>query len=473
MDHTHANPPAPIDLIGLIARFLKVFRKLWLIPLALAVLLGCMDYFSSQIRFTPVYRCECLFSVGSSYSSEDIFSGNTFYSDSDSAQTMAKTFPTLLSMDYMNDLILAQLDKPYINGSITADFLEGTNLVQLSVTSSNAQDSYDILNAVLTVYPRAAVYLVDNPTILIRQEPQVPTVPINREAPARSWTDGAVKGLGLGLGLVFLLSLLNQTIGSSEELKKIVNLPILGKIPLLPQRKRRKGESPLLSIDNNPNLAESIRGLRTKVRKLTEEAGGNVVLLTSTIPGEGKTTVSCNLALSLAEAGHKVILVDADLRKQNILKLFQPKAIGGKGLLYALHTPNAPLSDVIWKTSETGLHYISGGSIQRQHYSLDPKSMDRIISQLSQVYDYVIIDSPPCSVVSDTRVLCRYAHCVLYVVKTDGANRMLISDSIASLHNQGISISGCVINGVPKHHSRTGYGYGYGYGYSKKYGKQG
>lgn len=470
MDTSHANPPAPIDLLGLIARFLKVFRKLWLIPLLLAVLLGCKDYFSSQIHYTPTYRCDCLFSVGSAYSSDNIFSGNTFYSDSDAAQTMAKTFPTLLSMDYMKDLILAQLDKPYINGSITADFLEGTNLVQLTVTSSNAQDSYDILNAVLAVYPQAAVYLVDNPSLIIRQEPAVPTTPINQPTPVRSWTGGAVKGLMIGLALILLLSLLNQTISNSEELKKIVNLPILAKLPLLPQRKRRKGDSPLLSIQNNPNLSEAIRGLRTKVRKLADQAGGNVILLTSTVPSEGKTTVSCNLAMSLAESGFKVILVDADLRKQNILRLFQPKATGGKGLLYALHTPNAPLSDVIREVPGTGLHYISGGSIQRQHYSLDPKSMDRIISQLSQDYDYVIIDSPPCSVVSDTRVLCRYAHCVLYVVKTDGANRMLISDSIASLHNQGITISGCVINGVPKRHSRSGYGYGYGY--SKKYGKQ-
>ena len=473
MDNSHTNPPTPVDLLSFVARFLKVFRRLWIIPLALALILGAKDYFSSQVRYTPMYRCDSLFSVGSSYSSSDLFSGSTFYSDSASAQTMAKTFPTLLSMDYMNDLIRAQLDKPYINGSISASYLEGTNLVQLTVTSSDPQDAYDILNAVMTVYPRAAVFLVDNPSIQIRQEPVVPTTPINREVPSRTWIRGALKGAVLGLGIVSVLSLLNQTISSTEELKKIVNLPILGKLPLLAQRKRRKGDSGLISISGNPHLAEAMRSLRTKVRKQAEQVGGNVILLTSTVPGEGKTTVSCNLALSLTEAGHKVILVDADLRKQNILRLFQPKATGGKGLLFALYTPTAPLSDVIRQDPNTGLHYISGGSIQRQHYSLDSKSMERVLSQLSREYDYVILDTPPCSVVSDTRILCRFADCVLYVVKANGANRMLISDSIASLHQQNITVSGCIINGAPKGENRSGYGYGYGYGYSKKYGKHG
>lgn len=469
MDTSHSNAPIPVDIMGIVTRFLKVFSRLWIIPVVLGILLGIADYFTGQTRFYPMYRCDCLFSVGSSYSHKDIFSGGTFYSDSAAAQTMAKTFPDLLAMEYMNDLIVSQLEDGYINGSISATFLENTNLVQLSVTSSDPQDAYDILNAVLEVYPRAAVYLVDNPAIEIRQEPKVPTQPINQQAPARDWTGGAAKGVILGLGIVGVLSLLNQTIGSADELKKIINLPILGKLPQVTRRKRRKAEVTLVSMADNPQLSEAMRGLRTKVRKYAEAADGNVILLTSTVPGEGKTTISCNLALSLAEAGHRVILVDADLRKQNVLKLFQPKATGGKGLLYALRNPDAPLSEVIRQVPDTSMYYISGSAIQRRHYGLDAKNLSRVISALSEAYDYVVMDTPPCSVVSDTRVLSRHADCILYVVKTDGANKMLISDSIASLDQQGVSVTGCIVNGVPRSHTR--YGYGHGYGYSKKYGK--
>lgn len=469
MDSSNNNAPKPVDILGVIERFLKVFSKLWIIPLVLALILGSLDYYSGQIRYSPMYRCECLFSVGSSYNHDDIFSGGTFYSDSTAAQTMATTFPDLLSMEYMQDLIVAQLEDGHINGTISSNYLEGTNLVQLSVTSSDAQDAYDILNAVLTAYPQAAVYLVDNPAIVIRQEPKVPTEPIAQQAPARDWTGGAAKGLALGLVIIGGLSLLNQTVSSTEELKKIVNLPIMGKLPQVSQRKRRKAGPVLVSMEANPQLSEAMRSLRTKARKAVDQTEGNVILLTSTVPGEGKTTISCNLALSLAEAGHSVVLVDADLRKQTVLKMFQPKAIGGKGLLFAMHNPNAPLSEVIRQLPNSNLHYISGGSIQRRHYGLDAKAMNRIISQLSEAYDYVVVDTPPCGVVSDTRILCRYADCILYVVKTDGAHKMLISDSIASLHQQGVTVSGCIVNGVPRH--KTSYGYGYGYGYSQKYGK--
>ena len=465
MESANSNPPAPIDILGTVSRFLKVFSKLWVLILIFALFFGAKDFFSGQASYTPMYECQCLFSVGSEHSSSDIFSSDAFYSDTAAAQTMVKTFPTLLSMEYMRDLIIAQLDKDYINGTITSSSIEDTNLVLLKVTSSDPQDAYDILNAVLAAYPQAAVYLVNNPAIQIRNAPEVPTEPINRLSPQRSWFAGAVKGTILGFAAIIGLTLLNQTVSNTEELKKIVNLPILGKLPLVTQRKRRKAAPTLVSLEANPALAEAMRSLRTKARKAVDQTGGNVILLTSTIPGEGKTTVSCNLALSLAEAGHSVVLLDADLRKQSILKIFQPKAVGGKGLLYALHNPNAALSEIIRQLPNSPLHYVSGGSIQRRHYGLDPKALNRIISQLSEVYDYVVVDTPPCSVVSDTRILCKYADCVLYVVKTDGAHKMLVSDSIASLHQQGITVTGCIVNGVPRRQTR------YGYDYSKKYGK--
>ena len=467
MESSRNTAPKPIDIMEIITRFLKVFSRLWIIPLVLAVLLGVADYFSGQVRYAPTYRSECLFSVGSSYSHDDIFSGSTFYSDSAAAQALTSTFPELLNMEYMQDLILIQLEDNYINGSISSRYIEGTNLIQLSVTSSDPQDAYDILNAVLVAYPQAAVYLVDNPSIQIRQAPEVPTEPVKQPDSVRDWTGGAAKGLILGFAIIGVLALLNQTIASTEELKKITNLPILGKLPQISQRKRRKEVPTLLPVSSSTQMSEAFRSLRTKVRKITDAGEGNIILLTSTIPGEGKTTISCNLALSLAEAGHKVVLLDADLRKQNILKLFQPKATGGKGLLYAMHNPDVPLSEIIREHPESGLHYISGSSIQRRHYGLDNKNMRRVLAQLSAEYDYVVMDSPPCSVVSDTRLLCRYANCILYVVKTDGAHKMLISDSIAALDQLGVTVSGCIVNGVPRQRSHQGYGYGY----SKKYGK--
>ena len=460
---SHNNPPAPIDILGTVSRFLKIFRKLWILVVLLALLFGAKDYFSTKISYTPMYECQCLFSVGSSHSSDDIFAGSTFYSDTDAAQTMVKTFPTLLSTEFMQDLIISQLEDGYINGSISSSSIEGTNLVQLKVTSSDPQDAYDILHAVLVAYPKAAVYLVSYPDIQIRQDPTVPTQPVNQYTVQRSWRSGVVKGIILGLLILLALTMLNQTVANPKELTKIVNLPIVAKLPRVSVRKRRNAPQKLITQESNPVLAEALRSLRAKVRKQADQSG-KIILLTSTVPGEGKTTVSCNLALSLAAEGHRVVLVDADLRKQTILKLFAPKEVGGKGLLYCLHNPQAPLTDVIRHLPESNLHYISGGSTQKRHYTIDSKAMSRLLLRLSEEYDYVVLDTPPCGVVSDTRMLCRHANCIYYVVKIDGAHRMLISDSIASLHQQGISLDGIIVNGIARQASHSSYGH------SKKYG---
>lgn len=461
---SHNNPPAPIDILGTVSRFLKIFRKLWILLVLLALLFGAKDYFSTKISYIPIYECQCLFSVGSSHSNSDIFAGNTFYSDTDAAQTMVKTFPTLLSTEFMRDLIIAQLEDGYINGSISSSSIEGTNLVQLKVTSSDPQDAYDILNAVLVAYPKAAVYLVNNPAIEMRQEPTVPTQPINQSTVQRSWQRGAVIGVLLGFLVLLMLTLLNQTVATPKELTKIVNLPIVGKLPRVSVRKRRNAPQKLIAQDASPALAEAMRSLRTKVRKQADQAG-KIILLTSTVPGEGKTTVSCNLALSLAAEGHRVVLVDADLRKQTVLKLFDPKEAGGKGLLYCLHNPHAPLTDAIRCLPDSNLHYISGGATQKRHYTIDSKAMDRVLMQLCEEYDYIVVDTPPCGVVSDTRMLCHHANCIYYVVKIDGAHRMLISDSIASLHQQGVSLDGIIVNGVARQESHSGYGHSKKYGY--------
>ena len=91
----------------------------------------------------------------------------------------------------------------------------------------------------------------------------------------------------------------------------------------------------------------------------------------------------------------------------------------------------------------------------------------RVLAQLSREYDYVVVDTPPCGVVSDTRMLCHHADCIFYVVKIDGAHKLLISDSVAALHQQGVTLDGVIVNGIPRHKIRTDYGYAKKYGRSR------
>ena len=116
------------------------------------------------------------------------------------------------------------------------------------------------------------------------------------------------------------------------------------------------------------------------------------------------------------------------------------------------------------------LDFISGRSTEKRHYSMDIEAVKQLLDQLSQRYEYIIIDTPPNDVVSDAMALCRCANCVLYVVRQDHVQKSQVINSIASMDAKGVKIAGCIFNGVPKFHRQYGYGYRYGYGYGYDYG---
>lgn len=470
MESSHNTAPEPIDLGELWTRFARALKRTWILVLALCVLMAGVNYIRARSSYRPTYRCEAIISIDSGYANQSIFQGGMLYYDSSTAEALAAAFPELLNTDYMRDMILTRLDSDYINGSIGAASISGTNLIRLSVTSSSAQDAYDILSAVIDAYPMAAEYMADNPEIYLMDIPAVPTKPINSFSASGAVAKGALLGLLIGCAITALMAAMNRSIANANELKKITNLPILSIFPLVTVKKRRnKNNQPFVNAMDHANMTEALRGLRTKVRKLLAEKNGKVVLLTSTIPGEGKTTISTNLALSLAAEGHRVVLVDADLRNQSIGRLFHvsPHA---KGVMDCMRNPHLSALECLNQVSDSPLYYISGSSTTKRHYSIDAKTMRRILDTLEKNFDYVIVDTPPCSVVSDTALLSHFAHCVLYVVKMDYANQSQILDGIASLHQRDIPLSGCVINGAS--HTSHRYGYGYGYGYGSKYGSR-
>ena len=465
--------PAPIDLIGLLRRFFKSLRKLLLLVLALALLLAGLNYIRARRSYVPMYESKATFSVSSEYGSSDVFSSSYYY-DNTAAKELAAAFPHLLNTDMMRDLMLVQLDASYINGTISATSVADTNLFELRVRSTSPQDAYDILNAVIDCYPQVAMMMVENPKVAVRQEPTIPTAPYNSFSGQRAAVIGGILGLMLGLSLVLAASLLNKTIATPDELKKAINLPLLACLPHVREKARRSGKQrlPLLRAEDDRGMAEALRGLRTKLHKQLDGQGGKIIMITSTVPGEGKSTIAANLALSLAAEGYKVALIDADLRNQSVCRMFGASQ-SQKGLMDCLTNPRQSVLPCLRGVDNTGLYYLSGTSTNKRHYSIDAKAMRRVLDELTPRFDYILLDSPPCGVVSDTALLGRCADSVLYVIKQDHATQARILEAITGLYERDLPLTGCILNDVPRSrlHSGYGYGYGYGYGHSKKYGK--
>lgn len=462
----NTNTPEKIDLIDLLHRFFKALKSIWVLVLALTIIMGGLLYFRSSRSYTPYYESKAVFSVTSGYGDGDIFTSSQYY-DSAAAESLVESFPYLLNTDIMRDLITAQLGKSYINGSISAASIANTNLFQLTVRSTNPQDAYDILCAVIDCYPQVAVYMVDNPLIIIREEPYVPTFPSNSFSGTGSLIKGALLGLILGFGIALLKALLTRTIISAEDLKKVVNLPLLVSVPHVVLKRHRIATRSFITPEDDRRLDEAFRSLRVRIRKLLSDGDGKVVLLTSTVPGEGKSTICANLALSLASEGHRVVLLDADLRNQTVFRMFGSSKVP-KSMMDLLRNPDLDISDFLTPVEGTNLYYLSGDSTHKRHYNLDSKATRRILDALSARFDYVIVDSPPCGVVSDTALFSRYADCVVYVVRQDHAAESQIVDAVEGLYQRNIPLAGCILNDVPRQQIRYGYGYGNGYGYGKE-----
>lgn len=456
-----------LDIFNLAQRFVKMMLRMWYVVLALIV--ACSLFFSVRAyrSFTPMYQCSVTISVKSNYVGSDIFTVS--YYDNSAAQQLVEAFPNLLSTDLMRDLILQELGTGYINGTTTATVIPNTNMVNLTVRSRDPQAAYDILRATVKSYPEVALYMIDNPQTVVMNEAKVPQKPYN----SFSWKSAAIRG-GLVGGMIAVLLIIGATfltrvVTSVEQLKSITNLPILAVLPKVNPKKRKAGKQVTMDVHNDPGMIEALHGLSLKMRKTLAGEENRVILITSSVSGEGKTTLAVNLARTMAEDGSRVVVVDADLRKQSVAVQLGRKETG-KGLMGCLTSQKLNVLDYVHEAEEN-LHYISGRSVRKAHYSIDSRRMKAILAELNEAYDYVIVDTPPCSMVADTMLLSALASLVLYTVRPDRATEPQIVDHITAMYERDIPIEGFVFNGQSR--SRAGYGYGRGYGYGyKNYGKK-
>jgi capsular exopolysaccharide synthesis family protein len=460
----------PFQLLNLLIRFKNAFLQMWILVVVLSILVGGLSWYRAKRSFVPMYETKAIFTVDAGYTPEDIFGTGAYY-DQYAAQQLAAAFPLILSTDMMRDLVIQELDKGYINAQAKAVAVADSNMLVLTATGDNPRDIYDYLNAVIKCYPQVAIFMVDNPQVKIVSSPVLPLDPYNSFEGGKSLAKGMLLGTVVALAIIMLCAVLTKTIQTTDELKKAVNIPILVALPKVEVKKRRSGTNSLITAESDPNLTESLRGLRMKLKKLLRDADKKVILVTSTLAGEGKTTIAINTAAALARDGHKVLLLDADLHSQSVSRALGEQ-VDHDGLMECMKDDGVSVYSCIRTNEDQKLDFISGRSTDKRHYTLNINKINSLLEDLRYRYDYIVIDTPPNDVVSDAMVLCRCASCVLYVVRQDHVQRNQVINSIASMHAKGITISGCIFNGVPKFQRQYGYGYRYGYGYGYDYGNK-
>ncbi len=473
MDEQAANSALlDFNLAVIMHNFINAAKRLlWLVLLA-ALVVGFSTFYTANLTYSPTYSSSAVFSVHASYAATiDILSSSSIM-DSSATKTLASTFSYVIGSENTRMLLEQELHENVV-ASISATSAAETAIFTLTVTAPVPEDAYRVLKAAIKVYPQAASSILGDTQIQELNMPEgPPTAPIN---PNNAFSLGLVAGLivfAIGTLCIFLLSLTRKTIHSAEDLRKLVNLKCLAYIPIVNLKKHSNKANLTLTI-TNPRITskfnESIRNLRVKLQKQLDTAGSCVMLVTSTLPHEGKTTVATNLALSLAQEGKRVILIDGDLRKQSLkesLGIVEPS----DGLVEILtgqskdfHLLNVPKSTLLLLSGDE--------TIDQPQPLLDTPRMKQLIDLLRDKLDFIIFDTPPAGILSDAATIAKYADSTLYIVRQDLANTTQILTSIQGLSSAGVNIVGCVLNQTQAGTTRYGYGskYGTGYTYGYKY----
>ena len=280
-----------------------------------------------------------------------------------------------------------------------------------------------------------------------------------------------VLGVGIPVGVIYLLELTKFKIEGRSDVEKLTSVPIVGDIPLTDEK-----QGAIAVFENQNNLmSETFRNIRTNLQFMLEN-DKKVILVTSTVSGEGKSFISANLAISLSLLGKKVVIVGLDIRKPGLNKVFNiPRK--EVGITQYLANPEKNLMDLVQLSDVSkNLYILPGGTVPPNPTELLARDgLDKAIETLKKNFDYVLLDTAPVGMVTDTLLIGRVADLSVYVCRADYThkneytliNELAEKDKLPSLCT--------VINGLDLKKRKYGYYYGYGkygkyYGYGKRYG---
>ena len=283
-----------------------------------------------------------------------------------------------------------------------------------------------------------------------------------------------VLGVGIPVGIIYLIGLTKFKLEGRADVEKLTTVPIVGDIPLTDEKNEKDGSIAVFENQNNL-MSETFRNIRTNLQFMLQN-DKKVILVTSTVSGEGKSFISANLAISLSLLGKKVVIVGLDIRKPGLNKVFR-LSTKEKGITLYLANPDTDLMSLVQPSDvNKNLSILPGGTVPPNPTELLARDgLDKAIEILKKNFDYAILDTAPVGMVTDTLLIGRVADLSVYVCRADYTHKVeytLINELAEEKKLPNICT---VINGVDLKRRKYGYYYGYGkygkyYGYGKRYG---
>lgn len=455
-ENEKSQEPELIDITEMLSDYFRIFRRMWAWVLILTLLGTGIFYIRARVQYQPRYTASATFTVNIQRDQQGVGESGTvaFYNNS-AAEQMAKTFPYILTSGVLKRKVAKDMGTGSVTGNIQANVAENTNLLTISVTDRDAGRAYAILQSVIKNYPEISEVIVGKTNMEMLDETGIPPEPDNPKDFKKSALKGGLFGFLIAALWTALLVVTRRTVRKESDIHRWMHTRCLGTVPEI-HEKRRSGTSQTRMVLTDPKveekLQESFRMIRNKVEYHAHEYHLKTFLITSALAGEGKSTIAVNLALSLAQAGKKVVLIDCDLRHPTDRKILNLDP--GEGLGEVLEHKKK-LAECIIKSKDMGLDpemrlmFLPGGTSLRDGSELlGTEFMHRIIARMEEWADYVILDSAPAGLLTDAVVLAQYADAAVFVVRKDFARVDHIMDGMEHLAESQVQIIGGILNGV-------------------------
>lgn len=438
--------------------FLTILRKRWMTVLVATVLgLGIAAAFT--FAATPTYqaRASVYFSLPFAKTASDLSQGSNY------TQSQMQSYATLATMPAVLEPVISKLRLAVTPGqladSLSATVQPDTVLIEIQASDPGPQSAADIANAVAIELGAVVKQLspkgddgrpaVDTSTVATAATPSAPASPSVR----RNLAAGFVAGMFLGVLIAVLLEMLDTTLRSSQMLRVVGQVPVLGVIGLDPEAKR----NPLIIHGQTHSVrAEAFRQLRTNLQFIDVEHPVSVLVVTSATADEGKSTTAINLALAIAESGRRVLLIEADLRRPAAAAYLDVE--GSVGLTDVL-AGHISIDRALQPWGQGMLTALPSGTLPPNPSELlGSDSMVELMVLLRSRFDMVILDTPPVLPVTDPAVAASLADGVILVVKAGRTKRHQVVSALQALKAVDARILGTVLTMVPIKGAETYYG---------------
>lgn len=415
--------------------FKAIRNRLWLILTITVVSVAATGWCSFYV-LTPKYQATTTLLVQNSTR----FNYDNMVAYEKLASAIVKSKTTAAHVIWRLDLKTTE-EELLKNVKVTG--VKGSMITKISVTHPDPQQAIVIANSFAEAFKETLPEMMDVGNIVTLDQPQLdkngkPVIP----NPIFNMVIVLILVSNITIGLVIVLEVLDKTVKTEKVLQKVLDLPVLATIPMYRSKKRKILANPDFVEEQGSYLSESFRKLRTNILYRQGQAIQTLVI-SSALPGEGKTLTAVNLAMALAQDGKNVLLVDGNLRNSSLHRLFNVS--NEKGLTSYLS--NVDLQPAILPTDQENLHMLpSGPSVNNPSEILATKEMVELLNKFKNRYDLILLDSPPVIPVTDTQVLSINCDAVLLVTKLGTTLCESVSQAKELLSHVGANLVGTVGN---------------------------